>query len=153
MVNNVNIFTTYESLLQNLMKILPKIYLNKTTRFFYKQHFYKQLQAEIDKKVQQMLSNTQRLNFCYSNFIDTLHPRYHPKIIGYILKIKQKKKCVCIHEILGLITMKIRMNMKNRSHRYDINRPRSRHGHKYSKYKKCFSMIILIGIKQHQSNI
>ena len=30
------------------------------------------------------------------------------------------------------------MNMKNknRSHRYDINRPRSRHGHKYSKYKK-----------------
>ena len=25
------------------------------------------------------------------------------------------------------------MKMKNRSHRYDINRPRSRHGHKYSK--------------------
>ena len=23
--------------------------------------------------------------------------------------------------------------------RYDINRPRSRHGHKYSKYKKCLS--------------
>ena len=23
--------------------------------------------------------------------------------------------------------------MKNRSHRYDINRPRSRHGHEYSK--------------------
>ena len=29
--------------------------------------------------------------------------------------------------------------MKNRSHRYDINRPRSRHGRKYSKCKKCFS--------------
>ena len=27
------------------------------------------------------------------------------------------------------------MKKKNRSHRYDINRPRSRHGHKYSKYK------------------
>ena len=26
--------------------------------------------------------------------------------------------------------------MKNRSHRYDINRPWPRHGHKYSKYKK-----------------
>ena len=25
------------------------------------------------------------------------------------------------------------MKMKNRSHRYDINRPRSRHEHKYSK--------------------
>ena len=27
------------------------------------------------------------------------------------------------------------MKMKNRSHRYDINRPGSRHRHKYSKYK------------------
>ena len=25
--------------------------------------------------------------------------------------------------------------MKNRSHRYDINNSRSRHGHKYTKYK------------------
>ena len=25
--------------------------------------------------------------------------------------------------------------MKNRSHRYDINRSRSSHGHNYSKYK------------------
>ena len=31
-------------------------YLN--TRFFYKQHFYKQRQAEIGKKNKQMLSNT-----------------------------------------------------------------------------------------------
>ena len=29
----------------------------------------------------------------------------------------------------------MKMKMKNRSLRYDINRPRSRHGHKYSKYK------------------
>ena len=34
--------------------------------------------------------------------------------------------------------------MQKRSHRYDINRPRSRHGHRYSKYKKCFSMMTLI---------
>ena len=44
------------------------------------------------------------------------------------------------------------MKMKNRLHRYDINRPRSRHGHKYSKYKKCLSMAIRICIKQHLSN-
>ena len=31
--------------------------------------------------------------------------------------------------------MKIRLKIKNRSHRYDINRPHSRHGHKYTKYK------------------
>ena len=29
--------------------------------------------------------------------------------------------------------------MKNRSHRYDINRPSSTHGHKYSKYIRSVS--------------
>ena len=43
--------------------------------------------------------------------------------------------------------MKMEMKMKNRSPRHDINRPRSRYGHKYSKYKKCLSMM-LICIKQ-----
>ena len=27
--------------------------------------------------------------------------------------------------------------MKKKSHRYYINRPRPRHGHKYAKHKKC----------------
>ena len=30
--------------------------------------------------------------------------------------------------------------MKNRSHKYDINRPKPRHGHKYTKYKICLSI-------------
>ena len=30
--------------------------------------------------------------------------------------------------------------MKNRSQRYDINRPRSRRGHKYSKYKNIVNI-------------
>ena len=33
------------------------------------------------------------------------------------------------------------------------NRPRPRHGHRYSKYKKCLTMMMLICIKQHLSNI
>ena len=45
------------------------------------------------------------------------------------------------------------MKMKSRFHRYDINIPRSRHEQKHSKYKKHFSMMMLIGIKQHLSNI
>ena len=49
--------------------------------------------------------------------------------------------------------MKMKMNMKKRSHRYDINRPSSRHGHKYSKYKEYLGMIMFIGNKQHLSNI
>ena len=59
----------------------------------------------------------------------------------------------CIREIIQLIIMKMKMNKENRSYRYDINRPRFRHGHKYSKYKKCLSMMMLICIKQHLNNI
>ena len=33
--------------------------------------------------------------------------------------------------------MKMKMKMKNKLQRYDINRPRYKHGHKYSKYGKC----------------
>ena len=32
--------------------------------------------------------------------------------------------------------------MKNRSHRYDINRPKSRQRYKYSENKKCLRMMI-----------
>ena len=100
-----------------------------------------------------MESNILRLDFCYLKIFHILHPRYHPKIIGHILKNKQKNKCVCIHEIIRLIITELKTKKKNRSHRHDINRPRSRHGYKYSKYKKCLSMIMLICIKQHLSNI
>ena len=64
-------------------------------------------------------------------------------------KNKQTKKCVCVLEIIRLIIMKMKMKMKNRSHKCDINRPCSKHGHKYSKYKKCLSMMTLICIKQY----
>ena len=33
--------------------------------------------------------------------------------------------------------------MKNRSQRYDINRPKSRQEHKYGKYMKCLNMMKL----------
>ena len=43
--------------------------------------------------------------------------------------------------------------IKNRSHRSDINRPRLRHGHRYTKYKLYLSIMMVIYIKQHLSNI
>ena len=104
-------------------------------------------------KIKQRLSNTLRLNFWYLKIIRMFHPRYQPRIIGHILKNKLKNKFLCIHEILRLIIMKMKMKMKKRSPRYVINRPSSWHGHKYSKYKKCLSMMMLICIKQHLSNI
>ena len=42
----------------------------------------------------------------------------------------------------------MKMEIKNRSHRSDIYRPRSGHGHKYTKYK-----MMLICVKQYLSNI
>ena len=47
----------------------------------------------------------------------------------------------------------MRLEMKNRSHRYYINRPRPRHRHKYSKYKVDLSLNTVTCIKQHLSNI
>ena len=41
----------------------------------------------------------------------------------------------------------MKMEIKNRSHRSDIYRPRSGHGHKYTKYK-----MMLICVKQYLSN-
>ena len=35
------------------------------------------------------------------------------------------------------MSVKMKMKMKNRSHRLDRNRPTFRDGHKYSKYRKC----------------
>ena len=43
--------------------------------------------------------------------------------------------------------------MKTRSHRYDINRLRPKHGGKYTKYKRCLSMMMLISLREHLSNI
>ena len=38
------------------------------------------------------------------------------------------------------MTMKVRLKMKNRSHRQDITRPRPRHGLKYTKYKMYLAL-------------
>ena len=49
--------------------------------------------------------------------------------------------------------MKMRLKMKNRSQGYEMNRPRPRHGHKYTIYKMCVGIMMVICIKQHLSNI
>ena len=47
----------------------------------------------------------------------------------------------------------MKTKMKIDSRKQGINRPWCRHRHKYSKYMKCISMIMLICIKLHLSNI
>ena len=61
-----------------------------STRFFYKQPFYKQHQTEIGKEIKQKLSNTLRLNFCYLKIICFFHARYRLKKLGDILNNVQK---------------------------------------------------------------
>ena len=36
--------------------------------------------------------------------------------------------------------------MKNRLHRYHSNIPRPKYGHKYTKYKMCLTVMMVIGI-------
>ena len=43
--------------------------------------------------------------------------------------------------------------METRLHRYKINRPSPRHGHKCTKYKMCLIIMIVKCIKQHLSHI
>ena len=57
------------------------------------------------------------------------------------------------NKVILLMTMKMMLKKKNRSHRCDINRPGPRHGHKYAKYKMCLSIMIAICNKLHLSNI
>ena len=54
---------------------------------------------------------------------------------GRYSKNAQKISYVCLNEVTWLTTIKRRLKMKNRLNRYNINRLRSRHGHKYTKYK------------------
>ena len=49
--------------------------------------------------------------------------------------------------------MKMKLKMKNRSQKYDLNRPRSRHGHRYTTCKMPLSTMMLICIKQNLINI
>ena len=58
-----------------------------------------------------------------------------------------KNKCVGFDDFIWLLTMKMRLKMKNKSQRYDLNRPRPRRGHKYTKYKMCLSEMMVICTK------
>ena len=64
-----------------------------------------------------------------------------------------KSKYVCLNEVTWLTEMKLRLKMKHGSHRYDINRLRPRHEHKYIKYEMCSSKMMVICIKQNLSSV
>ena len=129
--------------------MLLLISINIHTFLYIRNTFIRNTRLKLAKKIKQML-HPELLPFeNYSHSSSTLSS----KNIGHILKNKQKNKYVRIHEIVWLIIGKMKVEMKNSSLRCDISRPRSKHGHKYSKYKRCLTMMSLICIKQHLSNI
>ena len=57
-----------------------------------------------------------------------------------------KNQCVCFNKTTWSMTMKMILKVKNRSYSYEINRPRLRHGRKYTKYKMWSGTIMVICI-------
>ena len=51
------------------------------------------------------------------------------------------------------MTMKMRLKMKNRSHKYNIDRLGPSHGHKYTKRKICLGIKMVVCIRKHLSKI
>ena len=94
--------------------------------------FDERYQSELTKIQAKVKQHLEAQRLLLENFL-LFYPRFHPEII------KISKKCTnnnytCFNE--------------------DINRPSPRHGHKYTKYKMCLSiMVVVICIKQHLSNI
>ena len=72
---------------------------------------------------------------CYLKIIRFLHLRQLPSKNNKTYSKKSTKTSVCLKDVISLMTMKMRLKMKNRSHRYDINRPTPRYGNKHTKYK------------------
>ena len=61
-------------------------YLRTYTLFLKSNTFISNARLKSTKKIKQKLRNTLRLNFRYLKIIRFPHPRYHPKILGYIFK-------------------------------------------------------------------
>ena len=86
----------------------------------------------------------------YSLFSSTLSSKNN----WVIFKNMQKTSVSVLMKIMAwLILMKMRLKMKEVSHRCDRNKPRPRHGHRYTKYKVRFSLMMIVYTKQHLSNI
>ena len=70
---------------------------------------------------------------------------------------RYSKKCtkneyVSLNEVTWLMPMRMRLKMKNRWYSYDSIGPRARHGQKYTKYKMCLSIMMVVCNKQQISS-
>ena len=165
MVENISVYNTRNTIFQATVCNYNKVnfHLHKLQQkliaihaSFYKQHFYKQPQAEI-------ISNP-RLKLAKNQAKAKQHPQAklllfeHYLLSSFTLSFKHNRKysekctrnkCVCFNDVTWLMVTKIRLKMEKRSQRYVINR----HGPKYTKYEMCLSIIMVTSIKQHLNDI
>ena len=120
--------------------------------FLYKQQLYKQRQAEIGKKSRKCQATPWGWTFTIWNYSHSSWTLLSKNNMAYS-KNNQKNKGVSFHNIMWLIIMRMKMKKKNWSHRYGMDKPSSRQGHKYCKYKKCLNMMKVIRIEYYLSNI
>ena len=132
-----------------LQKRVGGVHTNLYTRFFISSTFISNARLKLTKNQANTKQHPEAELFPFVNYsqfpsmLSSKNNTTHWKI----------RKRTSASVFIRLIIMKMKLKMKNRSHRYDINRPRSRHGHRYSKYKKCLTMIMFICSRQHLSNI
>ena len=112
--------------------------LNKVHSFFIYSAFISNARLKLEKN-QANAKQHLEAELLLFEIIHILHSRYHLKIVGHILK----NKYFCIHDIIRLIIMKMKIKMKNKSHRYDTNIVNI----------KYLSRMMLTCTKQHLSNI
>ena len=133
-----------------LTRFLWKIYLN--THFFYKQYFICSARLKLAKIQAKAKQRPEAAPLLFENY-SLSTPTLSSKDNRSYSKKAQQNKCACLNKVIWLMTTKMSLKMKNRSHRYDIARLRPRHRHNYIIYKMCLSLMMAICIKQYLSNI
>ena len=82
-------------------------------QYFYKQHFVSNVRLKLEKNIAKTKQQSET-ELSHLKIIRIFHSRYQPKIFGHILK---NNKCVCIHEIMRLVIMRMKIKMNKISHR------------------------------------
>ena len=100
-------------------------YASLHASFSYKQHFYKQHQANIGKNQANGKQHPEAELSTSENYLHSPSTLSSNNNRTYSKK-KQKNKYVCIHEIMQLITTKMKTRMKIDSRKCGINRSRCR---------------------------
>ena len=149
--NNPDAWLT-ASIVDHLCVSISDTLTKRNTRFFIGNTFRSNSRLKFAKNQAKAKQHTEAELFLFENYTISSFMSSSKNNMRYFKKCA-KNKSVCFNEIVWLIIKKTRLKMKNRSHRYDKNGTRPRHGHKFTKYGMCISMRFSMWKKQHLSNI